>query len=450
MPLSANQVLKYNGSNWTNSSVDITELSSTSIVSPVNKNVLKYNGTNWTNSSVDITELTSTSINTPSSNQVLKYNGSNWINSSVNITELSGTNISTPSSNQVVKYNGTNWINSNVNISELSGTSIVSPVNKNVLKYNGTNWINSSVTIPDITGFSITSPSNSQVLQYNGTNWVNSTLSVGGLTTDSSTTSLNLNSFSSNTFTNYTSSSITLTAGPAAVTSPVTTSLAVQFETDGTFFNQRLYVSGVAYTRNGSLSNIMNVPWVSTYSTQSSSNRSVIDALSTPPSYAVEGDIYYILSSPTGNWSGFTVGTLAYYFNSAWVNVSISNGTVVVLLSPDNLSSLSSGYYYSGQTCVYNSLFTPVVSSVYLQPVTAQSTTVPSVNDLVVKSVVPYSHPNTYSNPIVNLNYIVLIDSQDRAWFKRCAVLTTALDHPLYNGNDNPYFAGLTMKTFIA
>ena len=42
--------------------------------------LLKYNGTKWTNELGALNELSDVTITTPSNNQVIKYNGSNWIN----------------------------------------------------------------------------------------------------------------------------------------------------------------------------------------------------------------------------------------------------------------------------------------------------------------------------------------------------------------------------------
>ena len=84
-------------------------------------------------SDYNITQLAGVSISSPATNQVLTYNGTNWSNVSppgspvtsvfgrggavvatagdYNITQLAGVSISSPSNTQILQYNGTNWVN---------------------------------------------------------------------------------------------------------------------------------------------------------------------------------------------------------------------------------------------------------------------------------------------------------------------------------------------------
>ena len=52
-------------------------------------------------------------LSTPSTNQIIRYNGSNWINSTENntLSLLTDCSISSPSTNQVLTYNGSAWTN---------------------------------------------------------------------------------------------------------------------------------------------------------------------------------------------------------------------------------------------------------------------------------------------------------------------------------------------------
>ena len=263
------------------------------------------------------------------------------------------------------------------------------------LIYNSTTskWTNQKPTVTDCGDVVLTSVTNGDVLKYSGGNWINGTIPTAGVSTDTTTTTLNLSSYSTATFIHYTASSITVSNGPSTVNGTVLGGVTVQFETDGDFFNQRLYAGGSIYYRSGNISNINSAIWKPLYTTTVSNvtNYTVIDALSTPPSSPADGDTYYILTSPTGAWSSFTVASLAVYnaTSSTWTNIALTNGVVIVLSIPDNLSSLSTGYYYAGQNCIYNTLFTPVVTSVYLSPTTVTLPATVDYSNIVFKKIVP-------------------------------------------------------------
>jgi hypothetical protein len=97
--------------------------------------ILKYNGTKWVNSSSALSELTDVVISGSASGQALRYNGTNWVNSTISYSDLSGTPtipstlnsltdvvISGSASGQALRYNGTNWVNSTISYSDLSNT----------------------------------------------------------------------------------------------------------------------------------------------------------------------------------------------------------------------------------------------------------------------------------------------------------------------------------------
>ncbi len=108
--------------------------------------------------------------------------------------------------------------------------------NNQVLKYNGTKWTNALVNLSELNDVTLTSPTSNQVLSYNGTKWVNSPpSSSGAMITDTTTTSLNLSSYSTNSFVDYRANSITVTNGPSNVNGTVVGGLVVEFQTDGGF-----------------------------------------------------------------------------------------------------------------------------------------------------------------------------------------------------------------------
>jgi hypothetical protein len=136
--------------------VALDDISDVTITTPSTDQVLKYNGSSWVNSTVpagatDLDGLTDVTITTPLSDQVLKYNGSSWINASApaGATDLDGLTdvvISGASTNQLLKYNGTSWVNSTVSysIDDLSDVYISSAANNQLLKYDstGSTWVN--------------------------------------------------------------------------------------------------------------------------------------------------------------------------------------------------------------------------------------------------------------------------------------------------------------------
>jgi len=76
--------------------------------------------------STSLNGLTDVVITSPTANQVLKFNGTQWINDvsaggSSNLDALTDVAISSPTSNQVLSYNGTSWVNAT-----LSGGGVAS------------------------------------------------------------------------------------------------------------------------------------------------------------------------------------------------------------------------------------------------------------------------------------------------------------------------------------
>jgi len=154
--------------------------------------------------------LTDVTLTAPSSNQVLKYNGTVWINSSIAYTELNGrpslatvatsgsyndlsnkpsipndisdmvdvdTQSNPPSTGQVLKWNGLNWVPGDDIASGGSG------LNADTLDgFDGSHYLDwTNVTnkptysLSNLNDISLSSPAGGQVLYYDGLSWINST-----------------------------------------------------------------------------------------------------------------------------------------------------------------------------------------------------------------------------------------------------------------------------------
>jgi hypothetical protein len=161
-------IIKVSGDNTIVPNFGLNELNNVTLSSAINGQILKFNGSQWINSTVSSTggasalnELSDVIISSAATNQVLKFDGSNWINSTIstggasNLDGLSDVLISSPASGQVLKFDGSNWINSTVSggssvaaLSDLTDVVISNAVisketgEGNILVYNGGSWQN--------------------------------------------------------------------------------------------------------------------------------------------------------------------------------------------------------------------------------------------------------------------------------------------------------------------
>lgn len=123
--------------------------------------------------SITLESLTNVTITTPSNGQVLKYDGSSWTNqadgggSAINsIGDISDVSTSGVTSGQVLKYNGSSWAPADdtgggggtINaLNDINNVAVGSATNGQFLKYDGSNWIPSAVTttgaVSSINGF---------------------------------------------------------------------------------------------------------------------------------------------------------------------------------------------------------------------------------------------------------------------------------------------------------
>ena len=99
-------------------SVALNDVSDVVITTPTTDQVLKYDGTNWVNSTApagatDLDGLTDVYVPSPSSNQLLKYNGSVWVSSNYTLDELQDVQIAGASTGQLLRFDtlGGWWYN---------------------------------------------------------------------------------------------------------------------------------------------------------------------------------------------------------------------------------------------------------------------------------------------------------------------------------------------------
>jgi hypothetical protein len=222
------QVLKYNGTNWTNSTdltggssiSDISDIPGVSISNLQSGQVLTYNGFDWVNDDIEGTGTISSigliqdvSITNVQAGQVLKYNGVDWVNaedeggvgSSISdLSDIPGVSITNVQAGQVLKYNGVDWVNDedtgvDGTLNDLLDVNIFDPQTGHILEYNGTTWANRpfselSISIDNIQEVSLISPAAGEFLQFNGVVWSNSTISIENIS-DISLTNLETDEF---------------------------------------------------------------------------------------------------------------------------------------------------------------------------------------------------------------------------------------------------------------
>jgi fibronectin-binding autotransporter adhesin len=133
-----------------------------------------------------LNNLNQVTITSPTNGQVLKYNGSNWVNSTDATGDGgSGTVTSVGGTGTVNGLTLTGTVTSSGSLTlggTLSGISNSALTNSSVT-FNGRSASlggSATINLADLGTVTITSPSNGQVLKYNGTAWVNSTDATGG------------------------------------------------------------------------------------------------------------------------------------------------------------------------------------------------------------------------------------------------------------------------------
>lgn len=100
-------------------------------------------------------DLTDVIITTPTNGQALKYNGTNWVNSTIAggagaLDDLTDVSVGGAVNGDFLRYDsagGGQWIDSAASLNDLSDTTITSPTNGQVLKYDsvGGVWKNDTI-----------------------------------------------------------------------------------------------------------------------------------------------------------------------------------------------------------------------------------------------------------------------------------------------------------------
>ena len=131
-----------------------------------------------------LTQLTDTSIVNPAGDQVLRYDGVDWVNSNLALSDVSDFNID-PSvvSGEILRWDGSNWINNTLaeaniataththTLDQLSDVSDTAAVDGETVLFNsGTHsWVTRKITTSDIGDIDNTNKADGAVLVYSGT-----------------------------------------------------------------------------------------------------------------------------------------------------------------------------------------------------------------------------------------------------------------------------------------
>lgn len=198
----------------------LNELSDVTISSPANNQVLKYNGTRFVNTTLAYSDisgrptlvttlggLTDVTVTGVTSGQVLQYNGSGWVAGSVSaggatsLSGLSDVNLVGVSSGQYLRYDGSKFTNTNIEYSDVSGKPVLSPVATAGDYDSLTNKPSIPTSLNNLSDVAYIGASVGHVLRYNGTVFNSVKLSYNDLN-DKPTYSPVANSGSYNDLTN--------------------------------------------------------------------------------------------------------------------------------------------------------------------------------------------------------------------------------------------------------
>jgi hypothetical protein len=151
------QVLKYDGTKFIPSqdnvaaagNLSLTDLTDIAFVNPVDGSLLRYDGSNWTDSGIafeDISDYGNSS--TPQYGDVIYHNGSNWTNKALELDDITDIDLSAKLNGHVLQYNGSEWVSSSIEINEINNFNVAATPNTgHVLQWNGTTWSNSDITL---------------------------------------------------------------------------------------------------------------------------------------------------------------------------------------------------------------------------------------------------------------------------------------------------------------
>lgn len=137
-----------------------------------------------TNHTHTLSELTDTDISNPQGDQVLRWNGLDWVNSDLALSDI-GEFVIDPSvvSGEILKWNGANWVNNTLaeagiaaashthTLDDLSNVADTATTEGELVVYDGTGhtWVTRKATTSDIQDIDNTGKADGAVLVYNGT-----------------------------------------------------------------------------------------------------------------------------------------------------------------------------------------------------------------------------------------------------------------------------------------
>ena len=175
----------------------INDIADVSITSPSAGHYLRYDGTNWVNSSIQAADLPS-HTHTKSDITDTPWAWSDVDKAGSSINDIADVSITTPSAGHYLRYDGTNWVNSSIQAGDLpshshaasditsgqlgaayGGTGLDTSASTGIPKISSGTW-SVGANITDLGDVSISSPSDGQVLTYNSSTgkWENK--DVGG------------------------------------------------------------------------------------------------------------------------------------------------------------------------------------------------------------------------------------------------------------------------------
>ena len=104
--------------------------------------VLTYDGLNWGNQTLNnsLSGLDDVNITSPDIGAFIKYDGAEWIDSTLTLTELNDVVIAAQASGDVLYFDGADWVNAPLELADISNVDLTGAVTGSILKFDGANW----------------------------------------------------------------------------------------------------------------------------------------------------------------------------------------------------------------------------------------------------------------------------------------------------------------------
>jgi len=178
----------------------LDDLIDVTLTNPTAQNFLKFDGSQWLNASIDysdiqntptlvtsITELTDVNAFAPQDNDILHYDStsSSWIASQNTVSNIGDVNVTSLADDQILKYDTTSskWINVTADLNMLADVDVTGAVNGQVLKFDSVlnKWVprndltgsGGSATLSGLTDVTLSALSSGDFLKYDGVRWAN-------------------------------------------------------------------------------------------------------------------------------------------------------------------------------------------------------------------------------------------------------------------------------------